>query len=220
MGETFGIMGGMSDPAPDRRAARRRRIPVQGRSRRTVAGILDAAAAILAESGPPALNTNAIAGRAGVNVATLYAYFPDKNAVLHELAERFEAKRVGYVERRLIDLVTAADWRRVHDQIIDRMVQFRLKEPAGVELRRALISEPELRHLDEESTARSADALARALHTRCPEMGEQRAALVGRVVAETVTQLLDASFRGDTHDAPLIEELKSMTDAYVSRYLD
>lgn len=65
-----------------------RRAPKQGRSQDTVEVILQAAARILEREGPDALNTNAIAERAGVSVGSLYEYFPSKEAVLIALARR------------------------------------------------------------------------------------------------------------------------------------
>ena len=65
-----------------------RKKPIQQRSRRTVGFILDAAAYILAEEGLEGFTTNRIAERAGVNIASLYQYFPDKTAILEALQRR------------------------------------------------------------------------------------------------------------------------------------
>lgn len=43
--------------------------------------------AILAEEGPGGLTTNRIAERAGVGIASLYRYYPDKEAILADLFE-------------------------------------------------------------------------------------------------------------------------------------
>lgn len=57
-----------------------RKTPKQARSRNTVEVILEAATRILQEGGLAAFNTNAVAERAGIGVASLYDYFPGKNA--------------------------------------------------------------------------------------------------------------------------------------------
>jgi AcrR family transcriptional regulator len=62
-----------------------RRAPRQDRARATVRSILDAAAYILARDGWAKLTTNKIAERAGVNIASLYQYFPTKEAIAVEL---------------------------------------------------------------------------------------------------------------------------------------
>lgn len=65
-----------------------RKRPKQGRSKATVAAILDAAARILTESGYAAASTNRIAERAGVSIGSLYEYFPGKEAIFAELRRR------------------------------------------------------------------------------------------------------------------------------------
>lgn len=69
-----------------------RRKPRQVRAQRTVGFILDAAAYILAEHGLAGFTTNHIAERAGVNISSLYQYFPNKAAILEALQGRHTAK--------------------------------------------------------------------------------------------------------------------------------
>lgn len=76
-----------------------RKTPRQARSAATVDAVVEAAAHILAQDGLAALNTNAIAARAGVSVGSLYQYFPTKEAILTEILRR---KRL-----RLIQEMTA-----------------------------------------------------------------------------------------------------------------
>lgn len=65
-----------------------RKSPRQERSRATLDAIMQAATYILVEAGWEAFTTNAIAERAGVNIGSLYQYFPNKEAILSELRER------------------------------------------------------------------------------------------------------------------------------------
>lgn len=67
--------------------SRPRKTPSQQRSRFTYDTILEAAARVFDEEGMSA-TTNRIAERAGVSVGSLYQYFPNKQALLHELALR------------------------------------------------------------------------------------------------------------------------------------
>src|SRR5262245_32921689 len=82
-----------------------RKLPRQERSRATVEALLEATADILVRHGYVKLTTNRIAERAGVNIASLYQYFPGKHAIVAELrrrhgAEQHAALRKVLVERR------------------------------------------------------------------------------------------------------------------------
>lgn len=61
------------------------RSPKQGRSRATVAAIIEAATRILAEQGWRGFNTNAVAARAGVSIGSLYEYFRDKTGLVEAI---------------------------------------------------------------------------------------------------------------------------------------
>jgi AcrR family transcriptional regulator len=82
-----------------------RKRPLQDRSRATVEALLDATADILVRHGYAKLTTNRIAERAGVNIASLYQYFPGKEAIVAELRRRHgtqarAALRATLVQRR------------------------------------------------------------------------------------------------------------------------
>ena len=66
---------------------RRRRQPVQVRSRQTVERILDAAVVLIEEGGVEAVTTRAIAERAGITAPSLYRFFADRDQVLDALIE-------------------------------------------------------------------------------------------------------------------------------------
>ncbi|MBL8951060.1 MAG: TetR/AcrR family transcriptional regulator [Myxococcaceae bacterium] len=73
-------------PAKDR--TRRRATPKQARARASADAILTAADQLLRQKGFAKLTTNAIADRAGVNVALVYRYFAGKEAIVGALIER------------------------------------------------------------------------------------------------------------------------------------
>ncbi|RKH06280.1 TetR/AcrR family transcriptional regulator [Corallococcus sp. CA047B] len=65
-----------------------RKTPLQERSRATVDALVQATADILVRDGYAKLTTNRIAERAGVNVASLYQFFPGKEALVAEVSRR------------------------------------------------------------------------------------------------------------------------------------
>src|SRR5258708_1535703 len=80
-----------------------RKSPRQERSRATVEAILQAATDILIRQGGSRLTTNRIAERAGVNIASLYQYFPSKHAIIAELRRRHGAEERAAVRRALVE---------------------------------------------------------------------------------------------------------------------
>jgi len=68
------------------------RVPRQERAQRSRESLLEAGRAQLSELGYGGATAKKIASAAGVSVGTFYQYFPDKDALLRELAiERFES---------------------------------------------------------------------------------------------------------------------------------
>jgi AcrR family transcriptional regulator len=64
-----------------------RKQPTQARSQKIVEAIVSAAQKILAEEGSRALNTNYVAEVADVNIASLYRWFPNKEAIIESAFE-------------------------------------------------------------------------------------------------------------------------------------
>ncbi|MBR7835145.1 MULTISPECIES: TetR/AcrR family transcriptional regulator [Actinospica] len=73
---------------------RRRRQPVQARSRETVERILEAADAFIEEGGLDAVTTRNVAERAGITPPSLYRFFADREQVLDALIEQ-HLERLG-----------------------------------------------------------------------------------------------------------------------------
>ena len=83
-----------------------RKTPKQERSRATVEALLEATTDILVRQGYAALTTNRIAERAGVNIASLYQYFPGKEAIVAELRRRHGTDQRAALRRVLAEHTT------------------------------------------------------------------------------------------------------------------
>lgn len=80
-----------------------RKTPRQDRSRATVDALLEATADILIHHGYAKLTTNRIADRAGVNIASLYQYFPGKEAIVAELRRRHGDEQRAALKKALVE---------------------------------------------------------------------------------------------------------------------
>lgn len=107
-----------------------RKTPVQARSRATVDAIIQASAYILEKHGWESLTTNAIAERAGVNISSLYQFFPNKEAVINELQRRHALEIHGELHETLRSLPEQPSLREVLTLIVEMIVDKHRVSPA------------------------------------------------------------------------------------------
>lgn len=72
-----------------------RRSPTQPRATVTVDAMLTAVELVLEKHGPAGLTTNRVAEIAGVSVGSLYQYFPNKEAMVSTVLERYVGRFIG-----------------------------------------------------------------------------------------------------------------------------
>lgn len=201
-----GLVGGLS------------RVPQQPRAIATVNGILAAAAQILVEEDYSALNTNLVARRAGVNVATLYTYFPDKLALVAELALRMELRRSEWVIDRAA--VREGSWPGWITDVIDAVAEARRTTYGGVAVRQAVMGVAELRYIDEVTTNAVVEGQIDLLMYYGSGLTRAKARRVSRLISETTSAVLDSAFRDRPYKRSMIEDLKQMLVAYLALHLD
>lgn len=81
--------------------------PSQRRSKETFDALVDACARLLAERGYAKTTTNHVAERAGVGIASLYEYFPGKDAIVAQAAERLVERVLGRLAAGAADIFDA-----------------------------------------------------------------------------------------------------------------
>lgn len=83
-----------------------RKLPVQERAAATVTAILDAVEQVLERSGERGLNTNRVAELAGVSIGTLYQYYPNKEALVGAVQERYLTRTLVFCRAVLAGAAT------------------------------------------------------------------------------------------------------------------
>ncbi|MFE0632476.1 TetR/AcrR family transcriptional regulator [Streptomyces sp. NPDC058864] len=205
-----------------------RRVPVQQRSAERFARILDAAAAILDESGYEELSTRAVAARARVPIGSVYRFFSNKRAMADALARRNLDKYLAGVTDRLDALGAAhgapGDWRRLIDVVVDQYVAMRRTVPGF-----ALVSfagpapGPAVNDLANHLVA---DRLRALLIAPLGDAGvsvtdDRRLRTAFVVGVEAADALLKMAFRADPQgEAALIAETKELLRAYLAGVLE
>ena len=207
---TVGVPIRHNDSVTDLGLARRRRRPTQERARATVDAICAAASEMIEEGGITTLTTNEVARRAGVSITAVYAYFPDKWAIVHELFDRFEQARAEELAGLYESFVTSDDWAAVIDALWDRMARFRIETSAGVALRQAMLGSPRLAELDRDGSVRAATGFAAAICGRNPAVDAEDAYRAAWVISLAAGPLIDDSVRDGTVAQDRLDEGKRM----------
>ena len=75
----------------------RRRTPRQQRGQQTLDALVNATATLIDEVGYELLTTKAIAARAGMSIGSFYQFFPNKDAIVNELVQRYRGQVRSYL---------------------------------------------------------------------------------------------------------------------------
>ena len=169
-----------------------RKLPVQARSETTVLAIHEASIQVLLSAGYRKLTTTRIAERAGVSVGTLYQYFPNRQALIRAVLERYlmemsasidadcqalRGRSLDEIATGMVDAMIAAKWRRLE---VSRAMHEPLVEVGGAELVRA-------------AAARGASLIAELLRS-CPEIGGVDVEPLAVFLVMACTSMLQAAF--------------------------
>lgn len=214
-GATTPSPAGVSAARAEVRVGKRVRTPVQARSRQSVESIIEAAAHVLADRGLPGFNTKVVAAAAGVNVATLYQYFENKQAILRELARRSDRERTRYLRGEIEQFAHAADWEPLVRRTVAGLVELRRCAPAAGALRRALAASPDLQELHRHTLDVDAVAIRDVLLARRPDLGRERARAIGVLFAVVTDSTVDMAVGDDGVDQDVIDELSTMLIAHL-----
>ncbi len=110
---------------------RMRRTPRQARSQQRVDQILNAAALEFAAVGYEEATTNAIAARAEVPIGSLYQFFPNKEAILEALVDRYVGELRALYERTLTPEVTEGlPLRAIIQRLVRGIAEFKASNAA------------------------------------------------------------------------------------------
>lgn len=196
-----------------------RRSPLQERAKQTVRKILDATAELLDEEGHESLTTDRVAERSGVNIATLYHYFPNKLALLHALAQQFaeqQQQQLDAIYRRRAE----TDWRDTVDKLIDVVFEFNRTVKGAVAVSRAMQSYATLRQIDYERDSRQSEFVATLLAELGMKGSFRELQTRALVLIQTATAVMDNAllwYPGKADAA--MDETKLMLKQYIEYYL-
>jgi AcrR family transcriptional regulator len=162
------------------------------RGERRVASLLDAAARVFGELGYHAANTNAIAAEAKVSPATLYQFFPNKEAIADALVTRYAMELAPEVQAADIQELASAPLAEAIRRVNGVVIEFHRKHPAF----RTLLAEAPLskdtreqKHLLSQTFI---DHLSEVLRARNPKLDKQEALWSAEIVLTALIGFLPA----------------------------
>lgn len=186
----------------------------------SVARIMKATEILLQERGHEALTTTAIANAAGLNIATLYKYFPNKYSILVAILKQSRDVWLKAAERSVTSVLAGSDWRATMEQIIDFAARRRRDQPGGNALRLAVQALPELQSYYREESLETAAFLSDFLTAR-GGLDPTRAMQVARVAVDIGNSVLDLALFNPSEDpAVWIAEAKAAVCQYLTPHLE
>ena len=203
----------LAETAPDG-AALLRNEPVQARSTARLAGLLDAAAAIIDEIGYERLTTAMVAERAGASIGTVYRYFPDRIVVLQSLSARFLQTFVERANAAVRDPAHVS-WADAIGAVIDTIVDAFRSEVGYRSLRLGDVLDIRPAASAHPGTAVVAETIAAGLAERFALPAKDLAFRV-EVVLDVADALLSRAFAHDRGgDERFITEARSIVRDYL-----
>lgn len=107
------------------------RKPAQARAKARVEALLEAAVRLIAEKGSDAMRMSEVASQAGVPIGSLYQYFPDKAALLLELAQVYNLRIRAQIIAMLATVQTQDDIASLLTDLLEGYYQMFLEEPVA-----------------------------------------------------------------------------------------
>ncbi len=198
-----------------------RRRPSQERSRKTFERILDEAGELLEDVSLAAFNTNLLSVRSGIAVRAIYRYFPNKRALVAELARRMAASWRAQLDDGHAMADPKSDWRKLWCGYLDGFVAAVRNTRGGVAVLQAVRVDPELRAIDDKANEAYIRDVAFVLTKREPGLPQADADAIARVLLKSTIGVVDAVLEEVPVKARrMLALLKEMHLTLLEAYLD
>jgi AcrR family transcriptional regulator len=198
-----------------------RNVPRQSRSQQTLDLILDTAAELFVGVGYENATTNAIAEKAGISIGTLYRYFPDKDAVLKALADRYQQQSHNLFETLFVEDAKYLPIEILLDRLIDPYLDMYRKYPVYAHILLGADVSADIAAascgMEEEMIARMGDFI----RMLAPQLDKKRAHLVAVICKAVIKMLISLviASRDKQYQANVIAEVKQMLLGYLGPIL-
>ncbi|HVU03962.1 MAG TPA: TetR/AcrR family transcriptional regulator [Polyangiaceae bacterium] len=188
-----------------------RRAPQQSRSKKRVEVILQAARELIGQRGNDAVSMREIAARASVPIASVYDYFPDKNAIIRSLMIEYLGSIATSLGAIVAEVNRPEEMPGAIDRMIDTFVGIFRKERELATIWSAVQANTTLRDQDVEDGRRIAEMLISrftAVAPRADKEGIRDACIYAVFTIATLARI--AIYTTPRDGARLIAEFKRL----------
>jgi AcrR family transcriptional regulator len=188
-----------------------RRLPSQERSRERVEQILEAAERLIAESGTGALKTRDIAAIAKIPIGSVYQYFPNREAIIRAIVERYHDRLDKLLEETLFKVTSREQMVIQHGEMVEIYYNFLRSSPSILNLWSGSLHTKTLLEMSIEDSKRAAQKIHKHVLELLPPKQKERALaffLISVDITGSIGKL--AIGIGDTEGRKIISELKQI----------
>jgi len=157
------------------------KVPSQERGERRVAELLEAAEAVIAETGYEAATMSAIAERAGAAIGSLYQFFPNKACITQALRIEY-ARRFGLLLAPLAAPARSLNRETLVEHLIELTVRFVEAHPALP----ALLDAPRITRAPAAMRNALRQRLVAVLLAHSPKLAKDKALRMGTVILHVI----------------------------------
>ena len=200
-------------PAPTDPLELRHR-PIQTRGIVRFDAILNAGRGLLADEGLERFTMEDVATRAGVPIGSVYQYFPNKYALVAEMATQDTQALVTALDEAAGNFPTQ-DWQQQVDHLIEYIARVWAEHPWRPAVYAAMRSTAATRQRARENSEAIARAAIRPLSALNPDLDVDRLYRVAIVIVEAGQTLLNLAVQSGTLDDAILYETKRLTRAYL-----
>jgi AcrR family transcriptional regulator len=188
--------------------------PIQRRGVQRFEAILNAGRSLLSESGLERFTMEDVATRAGVPVGSVYQYFPNKFALVAEMAAQDTQAIVAALETASVGF-PAQDWQDLIDTLLAHMAHSWEADPWRAAVFSAMRSTAATRQRAAENTVALAVAVSKPLSALTPDLSPDQRRRVAVVLVETCQTLLHLTVQDGTLDEETLAEVQRLVRAYL-----
>ncbi|MDR3367550.1 TetR/AcrR family transcriptional regulator [Rhodoferax sp.] len=197
-----------------------KKLPAQQRATETYELILDVAAKMLIDVGIERLSTNMVCAQAGLTPPALYRYFPNKYALLSELAQRLMQRQNELIPQWITLEVLAGSVSDLEQALAGLLLdtyKVTKQTPGGVWILRALRAVPTLQKVRLDSHTLVTDAQGQMLIKAFPNVSEKDLLLVGRIAVDMIYAGVELLFDAPLNSHDVADVIAAMVASHLVR---